>query len=236
MSNTSSFWVLVVCGSAGATSESRWSSESSPAGCCNAAQRASCTSSSSSMVAKCRLTSTVLVSGHRCSAGCSSGEYGGRKSRCTCSGTRRPQAGMPAGAVQHQHNLLVGTGSRCSRKGGQFGFKERNGRHWSPDERRCGPRRDGQSRRHSARRSDAARWLSVAGQSAPTRAAGAVSSRCDVRRWPTVRPWRGERRWRPLLGAVEAFFEGLLLLGIGQGMLRSGPLLTVLEFDQVAPA
>ena len=46
-------------------------------------------SSSSSMVAKWRLTSTVLVSGHRCSAGCSSGEYGGRKSKWTWSGTRR---------------------------------------------------------------------------------------------------------------------------------------------------
>src|SRR5258707_10913616 len=36
-----------------------------------------------------RLIRTVLVSGHRCSAGCNSGEYGGRKSKWTCSGTRR---------------------------------------------------------------------------------------------------------------------------------------------------
>ena len=41
------------------------------------------------MVAKWRLIRQVLVSGHRCSAGCNSGEYGGRKSRCTCSGTRK---------------------------------------------------------------------------------------------------------------------------------------------------
>jgi hypothetical protein len=40
----------------------------------SATQRAAWVSSSSSMEAKCRFTSTVLVSGHRCSAGCSSGE------------------------------------------------------------------------------------------------------------------------------------------------------------------
>jgi hypothetical protein len=57
--------------------------------CCNSAHRASCTSSRSSMVAKCRLISTELVSGHRCSAGCNSGEYGGKKSKWRCSGTRR---------------------------------------------------------------------------------------------------------------------------------------------------
>src|SRR5271165_814512 len=57
--------------------------------CCKSAQRASCTSSSSSIVAKCWLMRTELVNGHRCSAGWSSGEYGGRNNRCTCSGTRR---------------------------------------------------------------------------------------------------------------------------------------------------
>src|SRR5258705_7597628 len=51
-------------------------------------QRANWASSRSSMVAKCWLTSAALVSGHRCSAGCNSGEYGGSNSRCACSGTR----------------------------------------------------------------------------------------------------------------------------------------------------
>jgi hypothetical protein len=35
-------------------------------------------------------------------------------------------AGVPAGAVEHQHDLLGGTGSHCSREGGQLDFKERD--------------------------------------------------------------------------------------------------------------
>jgi hypothetical protein len=47
-----------------------------------AAQWTRWASSSSSMLAKCRLTSTSLVSGQRCSAGCSSSECADRKNRC----------------------------------------------------------------------------------------------------------------------------------------------------------
>ena len=78
------------------------------------------------MVAKWRLTSAALVSGHRCSAGCSSGEYGGRKSRWTCSGTRRRRTGVPAGTIQDEDDLLLGAGADLAGEVGQFDFEERD--------------------------------------------------------------------------------------------------------------
>jgi hypothetical protein len=59
------------------------------------------------MLAKCWLAKTVFVSGsetNRCSAGCSSGECGGRSSKWTCSGTRTRGLACPvcpARAVEH---------------------------------------------------------------------------------------------------------------------------------------
>ena len=47
---------------------------------------------------------------------------------------------------------------------------------------------------------------------------------------------RGETPWPPLARAVLAFFEGLLLCGIGQGVLRPRHLQAVFEALQVVPA
>ena len=92
----------------------------------SATQRWAWASSRSSMLAKWRLASAVLVSGQRCSAGCSSGEYGGRKSRWTCSGTRSLRAGVPAGAVQDEHDLLGGAGADRAGEGGELDLEERD--------------------------------------------------------------------------------------------------------------
>ena len=57
------------------------------------------------MVAKCWLTSTLLVSGHKCSAGCSSGEKdggGGREEvQRDVVGHTQAQTGVPSGTIQH---------------------------------------------------------------------------------------------------------------------------------------
>jgi hypothetical protein len=77
--------------------------------CCNSAQRVNWTSSSSSTLAKWRLIRQVLVSGQRCSAGWSSGEYGGQEDReeqVEVVGHVEANAGVPSCAVEHQYDLL----------------------------------------------------------------------------------------------------------------------------------
>ncbi len=76
------------------------------------------------MEAKWRLTRTVLVSGHRCSAGWSSGEYGGRKSKWTWSGTRRRWVLCQPARSNTSTICLRGTGSDGVGKGGEFGLEE----------------------------------------------------------------------------------------------------------------
>jgi hypothetical protein len=79
------------------------------------------------MEAKWRLAKAALVSGHRCSAGWSSGEYGGRKSKWTWSGTRSLTLAClvcPAGAIQDEDDLLGGSSAHLARELGQFNFKD----------------------------------------------------------------------------------------------------------------
>jgi hypothetical protein len=83
-----------------------------------AAQWANWTSSNSSMLAKCRFIRQRLVSGHRCSAGWSSGAYGGRKSKWTWSGTRSCTLVCPARPIEDEYDLLGGARSRLA---GEFG-------------------------------------------------------------------------------------------------------------------
>jgi hypothetical protein len=61
------------------------------------------------MLAKCRLANTVFVSGHRCSAGCNSGEWGWQEEQMDMLGHAHLGAVMPAGTVEDQHDLLVWT-------------------------------------------------------------------------------------------------------------------------------
>jgi hypothetical protein len=82
--------------------------------------------------------------------------------------------GLPAGAVEHEDDLLGGTGLHLTRELRQLHCKHRNAD--GGGQMKDGPPRrpDGQSQPNSATRSDAARWLWDAGPAAPTRAAAAA--------------------------------------------------------------
>ena len=69
--------------------------------------------------------SPAVVSGQRCSAGCSSGEYGGRKSKCTWSGTRSALACHPLGPAPAQSASLAG--AHLARERLEFDLEEGNG-------------------------------------------------------------------------------------------------------------
>src|SRR5262249_5387379 len=98
------------------------------------------------------------------------------------------------------------------------------------------PRPDARTQRDTARRSGAGPRRSAADRSAPRPGAGAASSRCDARRWPTARRSPAGRRRPPLSGAGGAFFKVCLLLGVGQSVLRTRRLAALLEPLQIVPA
>ena len=54
------------------------------------------------------------------------GGIGWQKEQMHMVGHAQLDAGVPAGAGEHKHDLLGRTGSHCSREGGQLDFKERD--------------------------------------------------------------------------------------------------------------
>src|SRR5262245_56037406 len=96
---------------------------------------------SSALLARWRRTKTELVSGHRCSAGCNAGKRARRVPEEHVLGHTQADAGMPAGAVEHEDDLLGGAGSDGTREGGELDCK-----HGTADGRRqMGQMADGPS-------------------------------------------------------------------------------------------
>ena len=52
-------------------------------------------------------------------------------------GHAQAQTGMPSGSIQDQDDLLLGTGSRLARKGGELRFKERDAHRGGEMEQRA---------------------------------------------------------------------------------------------------
>lgn len=152
-------------------------------------------------------------------------------------GQAQLEAGMPAGAIEHEPDLLAGTGTGpdLARKRCRFHLKEGNidGR-CQMEERASGG------------------GVDEADEIAPLKAMldsgdGALANRPQMRRRSGLRPMRcssvaHSSTWACGNAAATAcssgflFFEGLLLCGVDQGMARARRLETVLEALQIIPA
>src|SRR5260221_206693 len=209
---------------------------------CSSAQRANWSSSSSSIVAKWRLTRQLLVSGHRCSAGCSSGAYGGRKRKWRCSGTRSlTLVGFQPARSSTSTGCLVGLAPAWRAKAASSTSKTgiltvvgrwARGKQVRPEAGCTKPTKERQAKRCCT--GATGRWPI----GAPIRRSNDFYPlRCSsVARFPTTRSARVGRRWRPLLGGDGSFFKTRLLLGIRERRARTGDLQAVLGAHEVAPA
>jgi hypothetical protein len=123
--------------------------------------------------------------------------------------------GFPAGPVQHQHNLLGGTGSHLAGELGSFHFKHRNADGGGQMEDGATRGRMDKADHESARRSGAGRWPRVAGPLGPRCGAAAVSSRCGARRW-------SDHKWQVLSDPpVPAHVELVAPPGAGTACRRA---------------
>ncbi len=164
------------------------------------------------------------------------GRIGRQEQQMDMLGDAQLETGVPASAVQDEHDLLGLGWRRPGGEGGQLDLEERDGRRASPGGRRCAPRPDGQSRRDSASRSGVGPARSGAGRRSTRPCAGSASSRCGARRRPRARRSPAGTRWRPLGRAAAAFFERGLLCGIGQHVARARLAPLALQAHQVDPA
>src|SRR5258708_15660614 len=205
---------------------------------CKATQRSAWASSRSSMVAKWRLTSTELVSGHRCSAGWSSGEYGGRKRRCTWSGTRRRTLACQPARSKTSTICLVGLAPTCCAKAASSTSKRgmltvvAKWKTVRPEAGWTKPTRE----RQSYSRSDVAlaRW--DVGRRNTRPCAGSACGRSGARRPPRVRSEPAGKPLRPPAAAASRFFAQLLLPPVRQDVAGTRFAALAVQAHQVRPA
>jgi hypothetical protein len=142
--------------------------------------------------------------------------------------------GSPAGAVQHQHHLLGGTGPHLAGERGSFPFNHRHADGgWQMGQRVEGPTRGWMDKADQrapgeAVLDDGHGSLAPWGPDAPQQRFEADPVLIGGRDSPTARPARAERRSRRPLPAGGSFFAGGLLLGVserawrGRGTCRRG--------------
>ena len=151
-------------------------------------------------------------------------------------GHAQPQAGVPAGPIQHEHDLLRRTRADLTGEGGELDFEERDADAGRQVKDR--PARGGVHKADEIPPGEAVpHWRHRA---LPDGSPDAPEEWLQADAVFIGRPHLNARRresGRDLLSAAaSAFFEGLLLFRVRQGVLRARHLRAVLEADQIAPA
>ena len=126
----------------------------------------------------------------------------------------------PAGAIEHQHDLFAWAAPTWRANAANSTSKSGILTSW-PGGRRCARRRDGQSRRDSARRSGAGPWRRDAAQSGPDAAQDRLESDTMFVGGPEFDP-RLRVRGCDRLDERSELFLRRLLFSIGQGMCGRG--------------